>query len=145
MKPTVETYTAVLPWYECADFQRVWELAHDRAAGQPPWLASLPLAGVRGIIALKPTALVTSAGLEGMGSREGLTISDAPLRAGTQVLGNFLKSKSPSEVAEKIFRAMRLTFRFAGSMLISSRLLGRPLLFSRFGATLINSPLSKSF
>ncbi len=30
MKPTVETYTAVLPWYERADFQRMWELAHDR-------------------------------------------------------------------------------------------------------------------
>lgn len=30
MKPTVETYTAVLPWYERADFQRIWELAHDR-------------------------------------------------------------------------------------------------------------------
>lgn len=30
MKPTVETCTAVLPWYERADFKRVWELAHDR-------------------------------------------------------------------------------------------------------------------
>lgn len=30
VKPTVETYTAVLPWYERADFQRMWELAHDR-------------------------------------------------------------------------------------------------------------------
>ncbi len=30
MKPTVETYTAVLPWYERADFQRLWELAHDQ-------------------------------------------------------------------------------------------------------------------
>ena len=29
MKPTVETYTAVLPWYERADFKRLWELAHD--------------------------------------------------------------------------------------------------------------------
>ncbi|MGO4175462.1 hypothetical protein [Bosea sp. TAF32] len=29
MKPTVETYTAVLPWYERADFQRMWELADD--------------------------------------------------------------------------------------------------------------------
>ncbi|MBN9453877.1 MAG: hypothetical protein J0I42_18210 [Bosea sp.] len=30
MKPTVETYTAVLPWYAPEDFQRIWELAHDR-------------------------------------------------------------------------------------------------------------------
>ncbi|WP_173043525.1 hypothetical protein [Bosea sp. ANAM02] len=30
MKPTVETYTAVLPRYERADFQRMWQLAHDR-------------------------------------------------------------------------------------------------------------------
>lgn len=26
----METYTTVLPWYERADFQRLWELAHDR-------------------------------------------------------------------------------------------------------------------
>jgi hypothetical protein len=26
----LEAYTAVLPWYERADFQRMWELAHDR-------------------------------------------------------------------------------------------------------------------
>lgn len=25
-----EEHTAVLPWYERADFQRMWELAHDR-------------------------------------------------------------------------------------------------------------------
>jgi hypothetical protein len=30
VKPTVETYTAVLPWYERTDFQRLWELAQDR-------------------------------------------------------------------------------------------------------------------
>lgn len=30
MKPTIETYTAVLPWYERAEFQRMWELAHDK-------------------------------------------------------------------------------------------------------------------
>ena len=29
MKPTVDTYTAVLPWYERADFDRLWQLAHD--------------------------------------------------------------------------------------------------------------------
>ncbi len=29
MKPTVEAYTVALPWYERADFQRMWELAHD--------------------------------------------------------------------------------------------------------------------
>lgn len=29
MKPTVETYTAVLPWYERADFERLWQLADD--------------------------------------------------------------------------------------------------------------------
>lgn len=29
MKPTVEAYTVALPWYERADFQRLWELAHD--------------------------------------------------------------------------------------------------------------------
>ncbi len=30
VNPTVDNYTAVLPWYERADFQRLWELAHDR-------------------------------------------------------------------------------------------------------------------
>lgn len=30
MKPTVETYTVALPWYERADFLRLWELAHDQ-------------------------------------------------------------------------------------------------------------------
>jgi hypothetical protein len=30
MKPTVEAYTVALPWYEREDFQRLWELAHDR-------------------------------------------------------------------------------------------------------------------
>lgn len=29
MKPTAEAYTAVLPWYDRADFQRLWELAAD--------------------------------------------------------------------------------------------------------------------
>lgn len=29
MKPTVDAYTAVLPWYERADFQRLWQLAQD--------------------------------------------------------------------------------------------------------------------
>lgn len=30
MKPTVEAYTVALPWYEREDYQRLWELAHDR-------------------------------------------------------------------------------------------------------------------
>lgn len=30
MKPTVEAYTVALPWYQRADFQRLWELAHDK-------------------------------------------------------------------------------------------------------------------
>lgn len=30
MKPTVEAYTFVLPWYEKDDFQLLWELASDR-------------------------------------------------------------------------------------------------------------------
>lgn len=30
MRPTVEAYTVALPWYEREDFQRLWELAHDR-------------------------------------------------------------------------------------------------------------------
>ena len=29
VKPTVDAYTAVLPWYERADFHRLWELAQD--------------------------------------------------------------------------------------------------------------------
>lgn len=31
MKPSIETYTVALPWYEREDFSRIWELAHDRA------------------------------------------------------------------------------------------------------------------
>lgn len=30
MKPTVEAYTVALPWYEREDYQRIWDLAHDR-------------------------------------------------------------------------------------------------------------------
>ncbi|RYF31622.1 MAG: hypothetical protein EOO23_01935 [Comamonadaceae bacterium] len=30
MKPTVDVYAAALPWYGRDDFQRLWELAHDR-------------------------------------------------------------------------------------------------------------------
>jgi len=30
VKPTVDAYTAVLPWYERADFSRLWQLADDR-------------------------------------------------------------------------------------------------------------------
>ena len=30
VKPTVESYTVALPWYERDDFHRLWELAHDR-------------------------------------------------------------------------------------------------------------------
>lgn len=30
MNPTIEAYTVALPWYEREDFQRLWELAHDR-------------------------------------------------------------------------------------------------------------------
>lgn len=30
MKPTVEAYTVALPWYEPEDYQRLWDLAHDR-------------------------------------------------------------------------------------------------------------------
>lgn len=30
MKPSLETYTAALPWYERADFARLWQLAHDQ-------------------------------------------------------------------------------------------------------------------
>lgn len=29
MKPTVESYTGALPWYEREDFDRLWELAGD--------------------------------------------------------------------------------------------------------------------
>lgn len=29
MKPTIESYTVALPWYEREDFDRLWELAHD--------------------------------------------------------------------------------------------------------------------
>jgi len=29
VKPTVDAYTVAIPWYERADFQRLWELAHD--------------------------------------------------------------------------------------------------------------------
>lgn len=28
----MEAYTAVLPWYERADFERLWQLAHDHDA-----------------------------------------------------------------------------------------------------------------
>lgn len=30
VKPTVEAYTVALPWYERQDFQRLWQIAHDR-------------------------------------------------------------------------------------------------------------------
>lgn len=30
MKPTAETCTVALPWYEREDYQRLWDLAHDR-------------------------------------------------------------------------------------------------------------------
>uniref|UniRef100_A0A9E8CJB0 Uncharacterized protein n=1 Tax=Bosea sp. NBC_00436 TaxID=2969620 RepID=A0A9E8CJB0_9HYPH len=30
VKPTVETYTIAMPWYEREDFSQLWELAHDR-------------------------------------------------------------------------------------------------------------------
>lgn len=30
MKPTVQAYTVALPWYEREDYQKLWELAHDR-------------------------------------------------------------------------------------------------------------------
>ena len=29
MRPTIESYTVALPWYERDDFDRLWELAHD--------------------------------------------------------------------------------------------------------------------
>lgn len=31
VKPTVDAYTVALPWYEREDFQRLWDLAHDKA------------------------------------------------------------------------------------------------------------------
>lgn len=30
MKPTIDAYTLAMPWYEPEDFQKLWELAHDR-------------------------------------------------------------------------------------------------------------------
>ena len=30
MKPSLETYTVAMPWYEKEDFARLWALAHDR-------------------------------------------------------------------------------------------------------------------
>ncbi len=30
VKPTVDAYTVAMPWYERDDFQKLWELAHDR-------------------------------------------------------------------------------------------------------------------
>lgn len=30
MRPTIESYTVALPWYEREDFDRLWELALDR-------------------------------------------------------------------------------------------------------------------
>lgn len=30
MKPTVDTYTVALPWYDREDFAELWALAHDR-------------------------------------------------------------------------------------------------------------------
>jgi hypothetical protein len=30
VKPTVEAYTAAMPWYEREDFSQLWQLAHDR-------------------------------------------------------------------------------------------------------------------
>lgn len=30
VKPTVEAYTVAMPWYERDDFQKLWEVAHDR-------------------------------------------------------------------------------------------------------------------
>ncbi|KRE04325.1 hypothetical protein ASE61_25695 [Bosea sp. Root670] len=43
MKPSVEAYTVALPWYERDDFQRLWELAHDRdemPSDYDVWLAA---------------------------------------------------------------------------------------------------------
>lgn len=31
VKPSMDTYTVALPWYEREDFSRIWLLAHDRA------------------------------------------------------------------------------------------------------------------
>ncbi len=45
MKPTAETYTVALPWYEREDYQRLWDLAHDRSempACYEVWHAAAP-------------------------------------------------------------------------------------------------------
>lgn len=31
VKPTVDAYTVALPWYEREDYERLWDLAHDKA------------------------------------------------------------------------------------------------------------------
>lgn len=30
MKPTIESYTIAMPWYEPEDFAQLWALSHDR-------------------------------------------------------------------------------------------------------------------
>lgn len=43
MKPSIEAYTVALPWYERADFQRLWESAddhHDMPSDYDVWHAS---------------------------------------------------------------------------------------------------------